>query len=87
MGGKLSHEFHFPADMGEDILVNCESCGQSTNAELGNPQKPANQPRCPKCSSWKVSCKNGIEVFELKIHTNFVCLILLVVGWTYIPFR
>jgi len=33
MGGKVSHEFMFLTDIGEDLLVICNSCGYSANME------------------------------------------------------
>lgn len=34
IGGVLSHEYHLPADIGEDLLYTCDNCGFGTNAEL-----------------------------------------------------
>lgn len=34
MGGSLSHEYHFASTHGEDTIVQCDSCGYSTNEEL-----------------------------------------------------
>ncbi|XP_052865609.1 probable proline--tRNA ligase, mitochondrial [Anopheles cruzii] len=34
MGGSLSHEYHFPSEVGEDELLQCQQCGALTNAEL-----------------------------------------------------
>ncbi|KAK5134436.1 hypothetical protein LTR08_006483 [Meristemomyces frigidus] len=34
MGGKLSHEYHFASDKGEDIVIKCDSCDYSINEEL-----------------------------------------------------
>ncbi|KAK4547438.1 hypothetical protein LTR36_001094 [Oleoguttula mirabilis] len=34
MGGKLSHEYHFASDKGEDIVIGCNSCDYSINEEL-----------------------------------------------------
>ncbi|OTA24040.1 hypothetical protein BTJ68_13273 [Hortaea werneckii EXF-2000] len=34
MGGKLSHEYHFASDRGEDIIIGCDTCDYSVNEEL-----------------------------------------------------
>ena len=34
MGGKLSHEYHFVSDKGEDNVWSCNSCGYVANEEL-----------------------------------------------------
>ncbi|XP_041358223.1 probable proline--tRNA ligase, mitochondrial isoform X2 [Gigantopelta aegis] len=34
IGGKLSHEFHFPASIGEDSIFVCEKCGYGINSEM-----------------------------------------------------
>ncbi|KAK2750340.1 hypothetical protein FQN57_003820 [Myotisia sp. PD_48] len=36
MGGKFSHEFHFPSPKGEDTVVSCSSCGHTFNEELAS---------------------------------------------------
>uniref|UniRef100_A0A182U533 Probable proline--tRNA ligase, mitochondrial n=1 Tax=Anopheles melas TaxID=34690 RepID=A0A182U533_9DIPT len=53
MGGSLSHEYHFPSEVGEDELIRCTRCGMHTNAEL----LPALRERCK-------SCETGSETFE-----------------------
>lgn len=34
MGGELSHEYHMLSSIGEDHVLSCSRCGQSTNEEL-----------------------------------------------------
>ncbi|KAI7212582.1 prolyl-tRNA synthetase [Hortaea werneckii] len=34
MGGKLSHEYHFASDRGEDTIIGCDTCDYSVNEEL-----------------------------------------------------
>ncbi|KAF5620967.1 prolyl-tRNA synthetase [Fusarium sp. NRRL 25303] len=34
MGGDLSHEYHLPSSVGEDTVVNCDSCGYTANDEV-----------------------------------------------------
>ena len=34
MGGKLSHEYHFASDKGEDTIIKCNNCDYSINEEL-----------------------------------------------------
>lgn len=62
IGGKLSHEFHLPANIGEDTLFLCDNCGQGTNVELVDPKDVAEgSVRCPECKS-HMSKSSGIEV-------------------------
>lgn len=56
MGGSLSHEYHFIAEIGEDEILTCSNCGYSANTEIsGNDQ-------CPHCESTKIQISKGIEV-------------------------
>ncbi|XP_063701484.1 probable proline--tRNA ligase, mitochondrial [Culicoides brevitarsis] len=57
MGGSLSHEYHFPAAIGEDSLLTCGKCSYSCNAELSKDSK-----NCPKCSSSDFRTTQGIEI-------------------------
>lgn len=54
MGGNLSHEFHFLAEIGEDRLFTCNSCDY-----LGNIEQSGE--KCPKCAS-SGTFRTGIEV-------------------------
>ena len=48
MGGELSHEFHFPANIGQDSLLLCERCGAGTNTELERREPcPEQRTGCP----------------------------------------
>uniref|UniRef100_A0A182P933 Probable proline--tRNA ligase, mitochondrial n=1 Tax=Anopheles epiroticus TaxID=199890 RepID=A0A182P933_9DIPT len=59
MGGSLSHEYHFPSEVGEDQLIRCTRCGLHSNAELF----PAVSEQCKSCiSSETVERQAGIEV-------------------------
>ncbi|XP_072275801.1 probable proline--tRNA ligase, mitochondrial [Pyxicephalus adspersus] len=57
IGGKMSHEFHLPASIGEDRLMVCESCDFAANVETLNEEAK----NCPMCSSNLVESK-GIEI-------------------------
>ncbi|XP_052902478.1 probable proline--tRNA ligase, mitochondrial [Anopheles moucheti] len=52
MGGSVSHEYHFPSELGEDQLIRCTRCGMHSNAELF----PTFAQRCKSC--------NGNEILE-----------------------
>uniref|UniRef100_A0A1Y9IVS2 Probable proline--tRNA ligase, mitochondrial n=1 Tax=Anopheles minimus TaxID=112268 RepID=A0A1Y9IVS2_9DIPT len=52
MGGSVSHEYHFPSELGEDQLIQCPRCGIHSNVELF----PTLAQRCKSC--------NGSETFE-----------------------
>ncbi|KAK9884432.1 hypothetical protein WA026_007279 [Henosepilachna vigintioctopunctata] len=57
MGGSLSHEYHYTAEVGEDILLKCTECNYFANAEV------VKDSCCPKCKSGNVMEKyKGIEV-------------------------
>lgn len=56
MGGSLSHEYHYKADIGEDRLMLCSNCGLHANIDLVGLDK------CSNCNSTNVTISNGIEV-------------------------
>ncbi|KAL3276765.1 hypothetical protein HHI36_012132 [Cryptolaemus montrouzieri] len=63
MGGSLSHEYHFSAEIGEDTLVRCSHCNHFTNVEL------VEENICPICKEKNQLIKSkGIEVG----HTFFL---------------
>lgn len=41
MGGDLSHEYHLPSAVGEDTVVNCDSCGYTANDEVATARAPS----------------------------------------------
>lgn len=57
MGGNQSHEFHYPAEVGDDTLFQCKNCGFGINKEM-SPELV----KCPKCSSVDIGCTKAIEV-------------------------
>ncbi|KFB37342.1 AGAP003589-PA-like protein [Anopheles sinensis] len=60
MGGSISHEYHFPSEVGEDELVQCVRCGIRSNSELfGNLSQ-----QCKTChgKSEDFERQAGIEV-------------------------
>nr|XP_057929370.1 probable proline--tRNA ligase, mitochondrial [Doryrhamphus excisus] len=58
IGGKLSHEFQLPADIGEDRLLVCGSCSFSANVET----MASDRSDCPQCKSGILMESKGIEV-------------------------
>ncbi|XP_010870712.1 probable proline--tRNA ligase, mitochondrial [Esox lucius] len=58
IGGKLSHEFQLPAEIGEDRLLVCDSCSFSANVETMEP----GQTDCPQCQQSTLVETKGIEV-------------------------
>ncbi|XP_019730774.1 putative proline--tRNA ligase, mitochondrial [Hippocampus comes] len=58
IGGKLSHEFQLPADIGEDRLLVCRSCSFSANVET----MLSDRTDCPQCKTGTLSESKGIEV-------------------------
>ncbi|XP_019642078.1 PREDICTED: probable proline--tRNA ligase, mitochondrial [Branchiostoma belcheri] len=57
IGGSLSHEYHLPADIGEDQLLVCAKCSFGANKEA----MAEDQTSCPSCSG-PLSLTQGIEV-------------------------
>ncbi|XP_061096157.1 probable proline--tRNA ligase, mitochondrial [Conger conger] len=58
IGGKLSHEFQLPAEIGEDRLLICGNCAFSANMETIEPGKTD----CPQCHKGTLTESKGIEV-------------------------
>ncbi|KAF5270342.1 hypothetical protein FQR65_LT05530 [Abscondita terminalis] len=56
MGGLLSHEYHYNADIGEDKITSCLDCGFFANAELAGSDK------CSHCAGSNIKIVSGIEV-------------------------
>lgn len=57
MGGNQSHEFHYPADVGDDTLFQCKNCGFGMNKEMS-----PDLVQCPKCSNTDIEFTKAIEV-------------------------
>lgn len=64
MGGKRSHEYHFPSETGEDYLIRCQNCGYSCNEEIIQPpeEEEAIKEKCLKCQSTNIRRVKAIEV-------------------------
>ena len=58
IGGKLSHEFQLPAEIGEDRLLVCGACSFSANVETVSPGRTD----CPRCQTGTLVESKGIEV-------------------------
>ncbi|KAK2908106.1 probable proline--tRNA ligase, mitochondrial isoform X2 [Channa argus] len=58
IGGKLSHEFQLPADIGEDQLLVCGNCSFSANVETMS----SDRTDCPQCKTGTLVESKGIEV-------------------------
>lgn len=58
IGGKLSHEFQLPADIGEDRLLLCGNCPFSANVETLS----SDRTDCPQCKTGTLVESKGIEV-------------------------
>lgn len=57
IGGKMSHEFHLPAGIGEDRLMVCRRCDFAANVET----LKTDEKSCPKCEGELMESK-GIEI-------------------------
>jgi prolyl-tRNA synthetase len=58
IGGQLSHEYHFPCDIGQDNLIICDDCSYGNNSELSNDDAT----ECSNCNGKNLSKSKGIEV-------------------------
>lgn len=57
IGGQLTHEYQFKAQIGEDSLVSCNNCAFAANTEV---YVATNCPNCGEAS--KLNKQSGIEV-------------------------
>lgn len=56
MGGKLSHEFQFNCELGEDEVLVCLNCGHGYSSEY------LDRRCCSNCSSTNISSRKGLEL-------------------------
>lgn len=57
MGGNLSHEYHYPAGIGDDKILLCHQCNHATNIVL------TEKNTCAECGeSENISIESAIEV-------------------------
>lgn len=59
MGGISSHEYHYLASIGDELLVKCSQCGHIEKNESESQELPE---QCSKCSSNKLEQNKAIEV-------------------------
>lgn len=59
MGGSISHEYHFLAPMGDEVLSLCANCGHSTKFDE---QLDTLEDVCVKCKSRELTKSRGIEI-------------------------
>merc|ERR1719483_476768 len=57
MGGSLSHEYHYPCDIGQDKLLLCNLCGDGYNVETLEDHAQ----KCTRCQG-ELTPSKGIEV-------------------------
>lgn len=63
MGGKLSHEYHYRCETGEDHLKCCNDCNFACNMEITIEDQPSsNNNVCPKCLSSNITEIKAVEV-------------------------
>ena len=58
IGGQKSHEFHFPAEIGQDSILICSECESGQNSEL---KSVNNITKCQYCGG-SLTLSKGIEV-------------------------
>ena len=59
IGGSMSHEYHFPASIGQDTIMICDKYGSGYNKET----LEKDQTKCPSCDcEGKMKMSKGIEV-------------------------
>lgn len=59
MGGSISHEYHFLAPMGDEVLSICSNCGHSTKFDE---QSDSLEDSCEKCKARELTKSRGIEI-------------------------
>lgn len=62
MGGHISHEYHFLADIGDENLFSCTNCQYSYKSRDENIGKKHKNNECTKCNSKNLQHSHGIEV-------------------------
>ncbi|XP_047346839.1 probable proline--tRNA ligase, mitochondrial isoform X1 [Vespa velutina] len=55
IGGCLSHEYQYLSEIGEDVILSCQSCNYYVNKNVSK------QTECPRCSK-KLQAHNTIEI-------------------------
>jgi prolyl-tRNA synthetase len=70
MGGKLSHEYHYVSDLGEDVVWTCTRCKYTANNEVvpKNRANSSSNHSCPKCKAGHLIPHRTIEIG----HTFFL---------------
>ena len=53
IGGDLSHEYHLPSLMGEDMVISCNSCSYVANEELAVANTPSQEQSVGKARVWR----------------------------------
>ncbi|KAK7940791.1 prolyl-tRNA synthetase [Apiospora aurea] len=53
IGGDLSHEYHLPSSMGEDMVISCNSCSYVANEELAVAKPPSQDQSAAKARVWR----------------------------------
>lgn len=57
IGGSQSLEYHFPSQVGEDVLLSCENCLHTSNIDLASTNRI-----CPACKGSNLLQSRGIEI-------------------------
>lgn len=57
MGGFISHEYHYFANIGDEVLQSCSKCGHTEKVE-----NDSHNDECTKCLSNNLKQKHAIEV-------------------------
>ena len=71
MGGSMSHEYHYLSSIGEDQLLECNSCGHRISQEcLQLTNTDSENQSCPKCNDKDLKNNLGLEV-RLKKMVKF----------------
>ena len=53
IGGDLSHEYHLPSSMGEDMVISCNSCSYVANEELAVTKPPSQEQSFDEARVWR----------------------------------
>lgn len=85
MGGTHSHEYHYPAKIGDDSFKVCCDCNASWNVNVVD-EKNVNASICKECGSPNLKIHKGIEVriHWIRIHFFKFIIFILELGLMFI---
>ncbi|KAK8050051.1 prolyl-tRNA synthetase [Apiospora phragmitis] len=65
IGGDLSHEYHLPSSIGEDMVISCNSCSYVANEELALARPPSQEQSVAKARVWRGVSKDRTSLVNV----------------------